>query len=178
MVNLLKIINNKQQALLDEQKAIRLYNKELKETNANIIENNNIKWSISVFASVLTTFIALSLISGGTKDPIILALKCIIITVFSLIFGVLIGSKIVMPFYKQLESMRHETESMHLAYLLDKYSPLAVARKGENYLLVLEDKNTKVVVRENINFQYVEKTNINEIILDIDNEKLYVPYRK
>lgn len=174
----MKIINNNQKELLEEQKEIRLYNKELKEINATIIDNNNIKWSVSVFSSVLVTFIILSLITPNADTSLMMALKCLLITAFSLILGVLAGSKIIMPFYKPLQGVRKETEAMHLAYLLDKYKPLAVARKGENYLLVLEDKLTKVVVREIICFRYVEKTNINEIILDIDNEKLYVPYRK
>lgn len=174
----MKIINNNQKELLEKQKEIKLYNKELKEINANIIDNNNTKWSISVFSSVFVTFIILSLITPSVDTTLMMALKCILITGFSLIIGIMVGSKIIMPFYKPLQGIKKETDAMHLAYLLDKYKPLAVARKGENYLLVLEDKLTKIIVREIICFRYIEKTNINEIILDIDNEKLYIPYKK
>lgn len=178
MVRLLKIINNKQEELLKAQEEIAQYNSDLKDINSKIIDDNNVKWSLSVVISVIVMFIVLSILPIKLSNAYLTIFKCVIITIVSLVFGIFIGTKIMLPFYKPLEGIKHETESMHLAYLLNKYKPLAVARKGENYLLVLENKTTKIVVREVINFCYIEKTNINEIILDIDNEKLYVPYKK
>ena len=176
--NILKIINNRQEELLKAQEEITQYNDELKNINAKIMDDNNVKWSLSVVISVIVMFIFLSVLPIKLDNIYLTVFKCVIITALSLIFGVFIGTKIMLPFYKPLEGIKHETESMHLAYLLNKYKPLAVARKGENYLLVLENRTTKIVVREMINLKYIEKTNINEIILDIDNEKLYIPYKK
>lgn len=174
----MKIINNNKDLLIEEQLEIRKYNKDLENKNANIIDKNNIKWSISVFISVAIIFVILLLIPLPINSFILETLKCVIITALSILFGITLGTKIVMPFYKPLLSIKKETEAMHVSNLLNTYNPLAVARKGNNYLLVLEDRKTKVVLREIINFRYIEKTNINEIILDVDNEKLYIPYRK
>lgn len=174
----MKIINTRQEQLLKEKHEIRRYNKTLAQVNANIIETNNIKWATSIFLCVAVVFIVLSILPVETESELFKAMKHVIVTVASLLLGVPIGSRIVMPFYQQLQGIKYETESMHVAAVLNKYKPLAIARKGVNYLLVLEDRETKVVVREVIRFKYVEKTNINEIILDVDNEKLLIPYRK
>lgn len=171
----MKIINNKREELVKQQKEIREYNKELSNTNTDIIENNNLKWSISVFCSVILLFIIFAII---TADISFIAIKYIFITILSLISGMALGTKIASSLYKPLESVRHETVSMRLSYLLTKYKPLAIARKGNNYLLVMEDKDTKVAIREFLDIRYVEKTNINEIVLDVDNETLYLPYKK
>ena len=174
----MKIINNDKEKLLTEQIKIRKYNKNLADENSKIVDKNNMKWSISVFASVFVIFTILILIPIRFDSFILETFRCVFITAISILLGIPIGSFVIKKFYKPLLGIIKETESMHVTNLLNTYNPLAVARKGNNYLLVLEDKTTKVVLREIINFTYIEKTNINEIILDVDNEKLYIPYKK
>lgn len=172
----MKIINTKKEELLQEQKDICIYNKQLSDINEKIIDKNNTKWMISVFLSAATIYILLLVFSMNINGIFIEPIKYIIITMLSVSIGIIIGSRIIIPFYKPLLRVKKETKGMHIALLLNKYNPIAIARKGEKYLLLLENKDTKVVMREIITFKYIEKTNISEIVLDVDNERLYIPY--
>lgn len=175
----MKIINTRKEELLSEKREIYKFNKKLKDINESIVDKNNMTWVSSVLLSVAVIFIGLALIPINTNGFWIYDLiRYFTITILSIIIGVLIGTKLSIPFYRPLLGIKRETESMHVAYLLYKYNPMAIARKGESYLLVLEDKNTKVIMKEVIMFKHIEKTNINEIILDVDKERLYIPYKK
>lgn len=172
----MKIINTKKEELLQEQKDICIYNKQLGNINEKIIDKNNTKWMISVFLSAATIYILLLVFSMNISGVFIEPIKYIVITMLSVSIGIIIGSRIIIPFYKPLLRVKKETKAMHIALLLNKYNPIAIARKGEKYLLLLENKDTKVVMKEIITFKYIEKTNISEIVLDVDNERLYIPY--
>lgn len=171
----MKIINTKSEELLRERKEIRHYNKKLPEINENIIEMNNAKWLICIFITVPAIFILLLFVPFNTDTFAMEIIRYTGITALSITIGIILGTKIAAPFYRPLQSAKVETEAMYMANLLYKYTPKAVARKGASYLLVLEDKKTKLLMREVIIFKPIEKSNINEIILDIDKERLYVP---
>lgn len=174
----MRIVNTKSKELLEEQKQIRKYNNRLPEINEEIIELNNIKWMSSIFVTVPAIFVLLLFIPFKSTGLLLDILRYTSITALSITIGIALGTKIAALFYRPLQNAKHETESMHIAHLLNKYNPMAVAKKGNNYLLVLEDKVTKIIMNEVIMFKHIEKTNINEIILDVDNERLYIPYKR
>lgn len=174
----MRIVNTKSEELLEEQKQIRRFNSRLPEINEEIIELNNVKWMASIFTTVPAIFILLLFIPFQTTGLIFEILRYVGITALSITVGITLGTKIAAPFYRPLQNAKQETEGMYIANLLNKYNPMAVAKKGGNYLLVLEDKTTKIIMREIIMFKHIEKTNINEIILDVDNERLYIPYKR
>lgn len=171
----MKIINTKSEELLKERKEIRQYNKKLPEINENIMEMNNAKWLICIFIAVPAIFILLLFIPFNTDTFVMEIIRYTGITALSITIGIILGTKIAAPLYRPLQNARHETEAMYMANLLYKYNPVAVAKKGPSYLLILEDKKSKLIIREIIIFKHIEKSNINEIILDIDKERLYVP---